>query len=477
MRRVAVLPLLALMLTAAAVVPTGAAARPDRAPSVARAATPSGQPATTFNAPRPFGDAAANNRILVRVEQAINGVPGPTKKNPEPTITIASYLFDRAQSVDALIRACRRGVGVRVILDGDISTRAEKRLVSALNGDNVADKNKDGKPDGKAATGRCGRPKKEGRANRAAGLAKPGVGATGLPGLPELQVMTRRQAVASIDQPVDSSVTWGKDRSYVKRCSGSCRNLGDGGNMHSKFYLFSRTNGVDHVSMFSSSNLNRGGAVLGWNDLFVVEDRPRLYDFFLQVHRAMTRQLRADAKKLEFTDANVTARVYPLRGASKANDPTLADLKAIKCTSALGRTQINISMFYWQGDRGGYLADQVLALARQGCAVNIIYGAPSRIIAGRLRAAANSGLINLWDSRFDLNEDGFVDVRTHAKYVLVKGTFRGNDRAHVVLTGSQNWSKGSLTLGDDITLNIAGKSIYSQYLRHWNVVRSHSTRK
>ena len=38
--------------------------------------------------------------------------------------------------------------------------------------------------------------------------------------------------------------------------------------MHSKFYLFSRTGASQHVVMVSSSNLNRGGAVLGWNDMY-----------------------------------------------------------------------------------------------------------------------------------------------------------------------------------------------------------------
>ncbi len=30
--------------------------------------------------------------------------------------------------------------------------------------------------------------------------------------------------------------------------------------------------------MVSSSNLNRGGALLGWNDMYVMKNRPKSYD-------------------------------------------------------------------------------------------------------------------------------------------------------------------------------------------------------
>ena len=84
-------------------------------------------------------------------------------------------------------------------------------------------------------------------------------------------------------------------------------------------------------------------------------------------------------------------------------------------------------MFYWKGRRGNYLADKLLSLARDGCQVSVVYGGPSIEMATRLRAAAGRSLIRLYDTRWDRNDDGFNEVRTHAKYVLVRGSY-GKDR-------------------------------------------------
>jgi PLD-like domain len=452
MRRLAAC--LALVLTASVLVASTA--------SSSSARRPSGD--ATFNVPRPWGSPARQNAILLRIERAINNVPKRSKRHPEPTIAIATHLLDRTTSVTAIINACKRGVGVRVVLDNDIINRNSRRLISALNGDNVTDRNNDGKPDRKPRTGKCGRPR--GGDNRISSRGV--VGGT--------QLLSRRAARASLDVPTEASFTWGRDRSYVKRCKGSCRNAGKGGNMHSKIYLFSRTGKYRHVVMVSSSNLNRGGAQAGWNDLFVMRDLRQSYTTYLKVHRAMTKEMRASRARVEVKDGPFTSRFFPMRKASKRNDPTLRDLKQIKCKSAFGPTQVHVSMFYWKGVRGNYLTDQLLTLARAGCRVSVIYGAPSRQMAERLRAAAGAGTINLFDSRWDHNEDGYNEVRTHGKFVLVKGNYRGDNSAWVVMTGSPNWVQGSLSLSDENTVNIALKSAYQAYRHEWEVVRAHSRR-
>jgi phosphatidylserine/phosphatidylglycerophosphate/cardiolipin synthase-like enzyme len=418
------------------------------------------QPAAggTFNVPDPWGSTKANYRIVKHVERAINKAQGPTKRYPNPTIFISTYLLDRKPSVDALVRACRRGVSVRVILDRDIDNRNSRRLIRTLNSDNVRDRNGDGKPDSKPRRGRCNRPLK-GKAGRMAGPAT---------------MLTREQVLKSVSRPTKAAVTWGKDRSYVKRCNGSCR--GAGGNMHSKFFVFSRTGKARHVVMVSSSNLNRGGAQAGWNDLYTMRNRPVSFRGYAQIHRDMTDDRRAGDKKVQIKDGPFVSRFFPMRNARRANDPTLRDLKKIDCRSSLGRTKVHVSMFYWKGRRGNYLTTKLFNLARQGCKVSVIYGAPSRDMAERLRKAADRRLINLWDSRWDHNRDGYSEVRTHAKYVLVRGTFGRDRSAHMVLTGSQNWVAGSLSRGDETTLNVAGRVAYRDYLRNWNDIRKHSRR-
>lgn len=419
-----------------------------------------------FNVPNPYGDDAANYRIVKKVEHAIRNTVR-TRRHRQPVIHISTYLLDRPTTVKTLIAACRRGVQVRVLLDEDIASRPSRKLITALNADNVRDRNRDGRADSDPRAGRCNRPL---RADHGGLRVLPGAESDDT----ELELFTPRQAVRSIQAPSGRKVTWGKDGSYVKKCEGSCR--GKGGNMHSKFYLFSRTKSSRHIVMVSSSNLNRGGAQLGWNDMYVAKRRKKLYRGFKAMHRLMTEDVRAGARKVQVTDGPFVARFFPMRDASKRTDPTLHDLRKIRCRSAFGRTRIHISMFYWKGKRGAYLLDKVAALARSGCKVRIIYGAPSRLLAERMRNLARKRLIGLWDSRWDYNEDGWNEVRTHAKYVLVKGTVGNNRRAYRVWTGSQNWVGGSLSRSDETTLNIGLRSAYESYLRNWNTIRDHSRR-
>jgi hypothetical protein len=179
---------------------------------------------------------------------------------------------------------------------------------------------------------------------------------------------------------------------------------------------------------------------------------------------------------VEVIDGPFVSRFFPMKNASKDTDPTLRDLNKIRCKSALGPTRIHVSMFYWKGRRGNYLASRLLNLARAGCRVSMIYGAPSLEIAERLRNAADRRLINLWDSRWDRNDDGYSEVRTHAKYVLIRGNYRKDRKAHVVMTGSQNWVAGSLMRSDEVTLNVASRASHRDYLRNWMNVRKHSRR-
>lgn len=408
----------------------------------------------TFNMPRPWGTSTQRTAIVRHVEEAINATR-PTPEDPNPVILISTFLLDRAASVDALIGACQRGVSVRVILDEDIDNNQAKRLIQALNGDNVPDENNDGLPDGAPTAGNC---------NTDLPTAPP----------PDPALITDAEAMQSVSEPTDESFTWGGDRSYAKNCVGSCR--GAGGNMHSKFYAFSSTGSATDVVMVSSSNLNKGGALNGWNDLYTMTDRPVSYQAYKSIHREMTDDTRAGDGKVEVQDGPYVSRFFPMRHATKANDPTLMDLNKIGCRSDFGRTAINVSMFYWDGTRGDYLADKLLSLARSGCRVSIIYGAPSVQIASRLRQAARSRLINLYDSRWDMDRDGYNEVRTHAKYVLVKGKYGADTSARVVLTGSQNWVAGSLSRGDEVSLNIALASAHAEYLGDWERIRQHSRR-
>ena len=435
------------------------------ASSLQTAATPSQGAARAisgeaiFNTPKPFGGRKANFRIVSRIERAIKATPGKVKGKTRQSITIATYLMDHTPSVTGLINACRRGVKVRVLLDVGIANRNSRRLIRTLNGDNVRDRNNDGKPDSPPTRGPCNRP---------LGGARQGGAALGEQ---DDGKMTLKETFASVDAQLDDPVTWGKDGSYVKRCNPSCRT--NSGNMHTKMFLFSRTAGANNVVMVSSSNLNRGGATLGWNDMYVMKNRPKSYAGYVRVHRLMTAGKPAPTTLLQVVDGPFTSRFFPIRNAGRNKDPVLRDLNKINCRSSIGRTKISISMFFWKGTRGNNITSKLFSLARNGCRVRIIYGAPSRDMAERLRDAARRGLISLYDSRWDFNDDGFNEVRTHSKYILVRGSYEGKPK-WVVMTGSPNWVQGSLSRGDESSLNIELKSAYDAYVTHWVNLRKHS---
>ena len=65
-------------------------------------------------------------------------------------------------------------------------------------------------------------------------------------------------------------------------------------------------------------------------------------------------------------------------------------------------------------------------------------------------------------------------MRTHCKFLLVRGTYRGDRSTRVVMTGSPNWVAGSLSKGDESTINIELKAAYDAYLRNWVRIRDHS---
>lgn len=439
-----------------------------------------------YNVPAPWGTPRQHWVILRGVRAAIANVPRRSKRNPHPTIHIATFLLDSRTTVDQLIAACRRGVSVRVILDDDIASRQARRLRSTLNADNVRDRNRDGRADRRPDRGPCDtklvtkKPKKKAVTRKRDGQQKLGKkGARKERARKERarneKSHKKKKARDRRPRPIPLVRTWGRDRSYVKTCSGACR--GPAGNMHSKFYLFSQTGPYRRVIKLSSSNLNRGGALRGWNDMWTIRQRPTLYRAFTRVHRIMTRDRTRDRGLIRARSGPYLVRFYPQRKSGPRNDPVARDLDRIRCRPANGRgkrTTVLVSMFYWKGTRGVYLADQLIALGRRGCRVRVVVGAPSKQIADRLRTASRRRVITAYDSRWDLNADGVIDKRTHAKFVLVKGRYGRERRSHQVMTGSGNWVRGSLVGGDEVSLTIRGRRPYRQYARAWDRIRDHS---
>lgn len=366
----------------------------------------------------PQGTFAARWKIVKAVDRAVRGAPRGSR------IMMSTFLMDSKDSADALLAAHRRNVSVQIVMDGDDAfTGQARRLERAFNRDN--------------------RPRRTG-----------------------------------VDED-GNLLKWGPDHSFVVFCKGSCR--GGQANLHAKFFVFTKTGTASNVSMVSSSNLNAGGAVRGWNDLYTVKEKPRILRDFSAIHAEMAQDTATDGDGYrEFVRGRFTSRFYPKR---RGGDPVMEDLSRIRCRGTNGgagrngRTAINVSMFAWNSDRGMDIARRLVGLDRDGCDVSIIYGAPSMVIRDYLRNSARRGGVKLWDSRFDRDGDGLFDLRVHHKYMLINGRYGADRSAWRVHTGSQNWGKGTLRNGDENTLNIDSRAAYRQYKRNWTHIAKNGARR
>lgn len=335
------------------------------------------------------------------------------------TIQMSMFLMDGKNAADQLIRARNRGVRVQLVFDGNDGRSAQaRRMASRFNADN-----------------------------------RPG-------------------------QPIPER--WGPDQSFVVFCKGSCRGgSASGNNNHTKFYTFTQTGTANNVVMVSSSNLNRGGAVRGWNDMYVAKGRPQMLQQYSRIHYEMSRDVPAGDRYREVRDGNLISRFYPK---PSGGDPVMADLNNVRCRGVSGgagrngRTAINVSMFAWNNERGETIARKLIRLDRDGCDVSIIYGAPSKRVRLLLTGSARRGGVKLWDSRFDRNGDGVADVRSHHKYMLINGHYGADQSAWRVHAGSQNWGRGTLRGGDENTLTIISRATYRSYMGNWGAVQNRSRR-
>ena len=146
-------------------------------------------------------------------------------------------------------------------------------------------------------------------------------------------------------------------------------------------------------------------------------------------------------------------------------------LKRVRCKNAPGatgiggRTMVRVNMYGWNGDRGVYLAKKVADLSRHGCDVKVLESdAGGRVVQ---ILARNRVLIKSPDA--DRNNNGSVDMFTHAKYMIVGGRYGKNSAGWHVWTGSQNWSDRSVN-GDELTVHIPRRGVFYDYRQNFEQI-------
>lgn len=133
-----------------------------------------------------------------------------------------------------------------------------------------------------------------------------------------------------------------------------------------------------------------------------------------------------------------------------------------------GRTQLRIAMTSWHGQRGIAIARRVREMFNRGCDVKIVYAVMGNEVLRILRRGG-ARPVPLRQIVQDLNRDGVYDRYLHMKALAISGVYRGRTDAQVTFNGSANWTPVAL-VSDEAGLRVDSAGIRSRYARWVNTL-------
>jgi PLD-like domain len=404
-------PLVALMILALGVVIVPSAQ--------AKAAPASYTPVTGALFNNPNGTGAEQLTLMTQVMNAVNSVPAGS------TIRIAAYSFGHPTAheqfaddlVKALIAAKGRGVQVRLLIDSAHYRGADTPQLAAL-----------------------------------------------------------RKAL-------------GTDRSkasYIRTCKYGCMSSKTS-YMHSKLYLFSRVGNAKYVSMISSANPADTGIKDSWNNTYTIVNNKTLYDANVDNFKDMLPD-RTNTNYYHTVEGGscepagnppATCKLYyfPRAGSTPSSDTIYNILSDVTCTGAAdgygdvnGKTVIRLSAYAWTPARL-YIAQKLTELKGKGCNIQVVY--PADNVDAKVASELRKKNIAVYNGRIDRNSNGVNDLYPHSKYLLINGVYKGDPKAKIVYTASQNFTGNSLRQSNEVMLRIPIDSVYDQYFENFNLMKDY----
>jgi phosphatidylserine/phosphatidylglycerophosphate/cardiolipin synthase-like enzyme len=251
-------------------------------------------------------------------------------------------------------------------------------------------------------------------------------------------------------------------KSFAVFCERSCR--GTAGEMHAKYFSFSRTGAARHVTTVGSVNLTRNNAENQWSDLFTRVDDEPYFKAYTHWFTQLKRDVPVEPTYLRRVVGTTVVEMAPFDLAKQA-DPVVEQLDRIRCEVPMGEidpdaekpdeivpTNVDINAHAWNEERGKQLAWRVASLDKAGCRVRVFYGVG-------LGAAVRSILEN---NGVNLRKGTHPGVRTHQKVLVVEGGYDGDPSTVRAWTGSHNWSDRALHR-DDLIVEIQDEAEARQY--------------
>lgn len=263
-------------------------------------------------------------------------------------------------------------------------------------------------------------------------------------------------------------------RSFAITCDASCR--GTKGQMHAKYFSFSRTTGGSrYVTMVGSNNLTAHNSDDQWSDLYTVEGDQKYYRAYNTWFRQMKRDTPVEdpyvrrfvgRNQISITPIDLTAENDPIRVAlsrvrcqvpepepEPQPDPETDPKAEPEPTEEVVRTRIRIAAHAWNEERGKAIARDVAALAREGCIVQVFYGVGT---GPAVRAI-------LTQAGVTISNGTHKGIHTHEKMMVIKGAYGRQDDTIRVWTGSHNWSDRAPGR-DDLILYTKDQAIGEAYI-------------
>ena len=271
-------------------------------------------------------------------------------------------------------------------------------------------------------------------------------------------------------------------RSFARRCIVGCRGHGV---LHTKMYVFDSqvskprrsANRVNDVVMVGSSNITSNSSGVQWNDLYGAKGA-KLHSQYSHMFDLMKKDDGFHRNPRDFYAGNGRYRTTFWPVASGRTEPYLSALRSISCSGATGGTGTNghstvyINMHAWFGLRGLAIEKAVRSLYDRGCYVHILYSFMTPKVYYRL-THGTGGRMTARRTIFSLDGDKYADVYSHFKNIDVSGHVGGDTSAHVVWTGSNNFTSDGDHF-DEVMLRIRSATAFRQYRDHF---RSISRRK
>lgn len=257
------------------------------------------------------------------------------------------------------------------------------------------------------------------------------------------------------------------DRSFAIRCHNACRT--DRFVMHAKIFLFSKAGQRQHVSMFGSTNLTKAAGNRQWNDQTTTANKG-LYDFFVETFKEYAADRVVSKGNDIFDNGRYRVVLFPV----PETNPIAEALEKVKCYPPQGsgggnrRTVVRIAIAGWFDEFGLKIARQVRRLWDNGCDLRIVTTLAGRKINRVLKQRYGRGRVPIRQVTIDKDRDRIPEYYMHMKSLAVDGYYDGDPNAHVLLTGSPNWS-GEARSSDEVVVIVRdAKQLVADYIRFTN---------